>query len=236
MEPPLTWQDWAQRVQQQLYAQARQIEALKRDMTEMQQQFQAIGERPTYRVDRLEYHFDQLKVETLEGTLNIGMTPPSGSELGQEIEQMTVPQPNAPQTSTVASASPQTTPDQDARHTAPQAALRDAERQASEHLSREGQATLEEYARARGLALDPHHCRLILGDVGRQLGPRVRYYIEQIVQRQPDVAGDREALAKQAAAYTAADIDKALRQYVQSLREQGATGNPAETGSNREES
>ena len=45
--------------------------------------------------NELEYKFDQLKVETLEGTLNIGLNP---SDL-QGIEDFSIPSKNGPECS-----------------------------------------------------------------------------------------------------------------------------------------
>ena len=49
--------------------------------------------RPLYHIDSLAYHFDQLKVEKLDGTLNIGMTPPSEDTI-KEIGQLVMPGPS----------------------------------------------------------------------------------------------------------------------------------------------
>ena len=35
----------------------------------------SLKEAPSTKIDRIEYKFDQLKIETLEGTLNIGLNP-----------------------------------------------------------------------------------------------------------------------------------------------------------------
>ena len=48
--------------------------------------------KPLYHIDSLAYHFDQLKVEKLDGTLNIGMTPPSEDTI-KEIGQLVMPGP-----------------------------------------------------------------------------------------------------------------------------------------------
>ena len=41
----------------------------------MEQKITELQSRPSVHVEKLEYKFDQLKVEKLEGTLNIGLNP-----------------------------------------------------------------------------------------------------------------------------------------------------------------
>ncbi|SDR90385.1 Spore germination protein GerPC [Paenibacillaceae bacterium GAS479] len=54
------------------------------------ERLQELETKPSYTIEKLEYNFDQLKVEQLDGTLNIGMTAPSESQL-QEFGQMSLP-------------------------------------------------------------------------------------------------------------------------------------------------
>lgn len=55
------------------------VDTLTKDVALLQQ-------KPTVHIDRIDYSFDQLKVETLEGTLNIGLNP---DDL-QKIEELTI--------------------------------------------------------------------------------------------------------------------------------------------------
>jgi spore germination protein PC len=56
-----------------------ELKQLKKELSEVQAQRQI-------HVDKIEYKFDQLKIETLEGTLNIGISPNGG----KQIEEMMV--------------------------------------------------------------------------------------------------------------------------------------------------
>lgn len=42
---------------------------------DLQQEIESLKQRPPVQIGKMEYKFDQLKVETLEGTLNIGLNP-----------------------------------------------------------------------------------------------------------------------------------------------------------------
>lgn len=56
-------------------SQQKEIEHIKKSMRMMSEELKTLKERPSVTVERLEYKFDQLKVETLEGTLHIGINP-----------------------------------------------------------------------------------------------------------------------------------------------------------------
>ncbi|MCJ8005974.1 spore germination protein GerPC [Lederbergia wuyishanensis] len=55
--------------------QQQEINRLQETMAQLSADIQKLKEKPSVTVERLEYKFDQLKVETLEGTLNIGLNP-----------------------------------------------------------------------------------------------------------------------------------------------------------------
>ncbi|EIJ81910.1 spore germination protein GerPC [Bacillus methanolicus PB1] len=69
-----------------IQAQDRKIRQLEKTIEAINHELAELKERPGIRVDKIEYKFDQLKVESLEGTLNIGLNP---SDL-QGIEDFSV--------------------------------------------------------------------------------------------------------------------------------------------------
>ena len=64
----------------------KRIVSLEKAVTELTKEVAELKNRPSVRVDRIEYSFDQLKVETLDGTLNIGLNP---ADL-QKIEELAI--------------------------------------------------------------------------------------------------------------------------------------------------
>ncbi|MBS4188829.1 spore gernimation protein [Bacillus sp. FJAT-49705] len=55
--------------------QEKRILSLERKVSKLTEETKTLKDRPAVNVDKIEYKFDQLKVETLEGTLNIGLNP-----------------------------------------------------------------------------------------------------------------------------------------------------------------
>ncbi len=62
-------------LQNTLECQQQVICKLEEDVKRLQEDLKEAKQQAPIRVDRIEYKFDQLKVERLEGTLNIGLTP-----------------------------------------------------------------------------------------------------------------------------------------------------------------
>jgi len=72
------YQDYSQLlhwVQLTLQGQENRIAILEQTIQKLQEELKQLKDKPSIRVDKIEYKFDQLKVETLEGTLNIGLNP-----------------------------------------------------------------------------------------------------------------------------------------------------------------
>lgn len=68
--------------------QSKKIAKLEKMVLGMHKEIVSLKERPPVQIGNIEYKFDQLKVETLEGTLNIGLNP---TDL-EGIEDFTVDQ------------------------------------------------------------------------------------------------------------------------------------------------
>ncbi|WHY68321.1 spore germination protein GerPC [Neobacillus sp. SuZ13] len=72
------YQDYSQYLQwlqMCIQAQEQRILSLESTLQKMQAEIKQLCEKQAIHVDKIEYKFDQLKVETLEGTLNIGLNP-----------------------------------------------------------------------------------------------------------------------------------------------------------------
>ncbi|MFT8321817.1 MAG: spore germination protein GerPC [Bacillus sp. (in: firmicutes)] len=69
----------------------KRIKKLEQTVTTLTSDLTSMKEKPSIHVDRIDYSFDQLKIETLEGTLNIGLNP---ADL-EKIEELSI-NPNGP--------------------------------------------------------------------------------------------------------------------------------------------
>ena len=69
------YSQYLQWLQMRVQAQEQRIQTLETTLQKMQESIKQLNEKQSIHIDKIEYKFDQLKVETLEGTLNIGLNP-----------------------------------------------------------------------------------------------------------------------------------------------------------------
>jgi spore germination protein PC len=72
------YQDYSQYLQwlqMCIQAQEQRILTLENALQKIKEEMKQLNEKQSIHIDKIEYKFDQLKVETLEGTLNIGLNP-----------------------------------------------------------------------------------------------------------------------------------------------------------------
>lgn len=76
-----------------LHTQSEQLGRMEQMLKEMRSEIDRLRQGSEKTIDRVEYNFDLLKIEKLEGTLNIGLMPKNGQSLdditvnGQPLEQ-----------------------------------------------------------------------------------------------------------------------------------------------------
>ncbi|MDD9271048.1 spore germination protein GerPC [Paenibacillus sp. GCM10023248] len=73
----ITWQQWAEQVCSFIETQKRRIDELETTVKKLQSDLDALKDQKRFHIDKIEYNFDQLKVEKLDGTLTIGISPSS---------------------------------------------------------------------------------------------------------------------------------------------------------------
>lgn len=78
------WQNHIYELQQITYKQSEKIRLLEEKVNQLETQLQHTSS-PS--IDKIEYHFDQLKIERLDGTLHIGLSP---NELAN-IDELGIP-------------------------------------------------------------------------------------------------------------------------------------------------
>lgn len=75
MNNAITWQQWAQQITACLDMQKQRIDKLEQTVNKLQADLKAMKDEKRIHIDKIEYNFDQLKVEKLDGTLTIGISP-----------------------------------------------------------------------------------------------------------------------------------------------------------------
>jgi spore germination protein PC len=156
---------YLQKLHQFVQFQESRIQKLEKLAGDLQQQVNSLKDRPPIQVDTIEYKFDQLKVETLEGTLNIGLNP---AEL-QGIEDFAV------KGSSVSAPLAQQAQMQRAM---------DMEEDIEKYLETDLPDIFSETARELGMEADGTYLNFIKEDIKKQLPGRIDYYLKQGQQNQ----------------------------------------------------
>lgn len=141
--------------------QERRIKRLEQNLYAMNKDINALKARPAITVDKIEYKFDQLKVETLEGTLNIGLNP---SDL-QGIEDFSVNNQNV---------KTQVSPTENMRSVVE---IEDTILSFIESDTETMVATCEQSMQRK---FDPTFVSFIKDDIKKQLSNRIDYYMNQL--------------------------------------------------------
>ncbi len=196
------WYSWAQDTQTQIRQLQQQIVQLQQQYEALQTQVNQTSAKPTYNIERLEYHFDQLKVQRLDGTLNIGMAPPGGSSLQDSIDQLNVPgAPPVPGTDVSSPVNGEGTDVTGSLGASPSNPLtpsplyQEVFRQVNDYLDRTAPGVIDQMAAAGGITLDPYHRSLIIEDMRKQLSPRIQFYVTSAA-KQDSSSLDQQALAQ----------------------------------------
>ncbi len=205
---PSAWQIWANQVQYKLEQLEHKTAAMQQQIDQLTKRLEAAESRPQYTIENIEYRFDQLKVEQLDGTLNIGMTAPGtgNSDSLLPIEQMLLPQKG--QFAQM--------PKQPSQHSAPNNnPYGQVWNNVKKYLGNEGMQFLQALENNHRLSLDSKHKEMIIQDIEKQLPARIHYYLHEVPNRQEQMP--EQNFIEQITQKTVTDCNQALRNYVDSL-------------------
>lgn len=169
------------------------LQDLKRQLHEQQSQKKFV-------VEKIDYHFDQLKVEKLEGTLNIGLTP----ESGKSIEEFVV------------NGSPMTINNTDSHMDSVYTGINE---EINRFLNQDAVEKIQEYEQKYQCIIGKELQEFMMKDINNQLQGRIQYYMGQYLN------GDsKEALEKcktRVLEKVKSDIIQALSQYMENSFSKG---------------
>ncbi|MEH7224904.1 spore germination protein GerPC [Bacillus sp. JJ1566] len=140
--------------------QSLRISQLEKTLENIEKELKEIKDKPTTHIGKIEYKFDQLKVETLEGTLNIGLNPTNG----EQIEDFAVSQSkmNIP----------------DVRHTHKDF-IKGIQDEIDAYLSNECSVYVKNRLTEERSSLPVEHVDFIVEDIRKQIHERIIFYLEQ---------------------------------------------------------
>ncbi|RKL69265.1 spore gernimation protein [Salipaludibacillus neizhouensis] len=150
---------------QQLYwhlnSQYERISKLETDNEQLKNEMATLKENHVSRVDRIDYKFDQLKIERLEGTLNIGLSPNHGQgtidDFSVNQQDLNVP-PVKQQNSEF---------------------FRTIQEQVHEYLNEESFRDIESIENQYNKPLNNDYREYIVEDIRKQIDSRIEHYLSK---------------------------------------------------------
>ncbi|MBA9025232.1 spore germination protein GerPC [Peribacillus huizhouensis] len=179
-------------MQKYLSTQNKRIENLESTVQSLLEQLEQLKTKPTVNVERIEYKFDQLKVETLEGTLNIGLNPNDLSN----IEELAVPSSNP------STFEPYMFP-----------ARNELIHDIHNHILTNLDTLIKDTESELGFKVDPSYHEFIQNDLERQLQQRIEQYLDQTspTERSPHL---HEQIKQKIIEKLNTDIHIAVRNFI----------------------
>ncbi|REJ08417.1 spore germination protein GerPC [Halobacillus trueperi] len=154
-----SWQSWIQQMMNQMEQQQKMINQLQKKIEELQ----SVEHPPRTVIEKIEYKFDQLKIETLEGTLQIGLTP-NGSDMSDIGDLYN----NQNQNKQI----PQT--DDQALHFL------------QEYMTSDVPGWMNQYVRDHDIEVSDKHKERMIADIRKQLPQRLEFYRNENPEAPPE--------------------------------------------------
>jgi spore germination protein PC len=145
-------------MQAYIHHQDKKLRNLQKKIQTLEETVSDLKKRPPVNIERMEYSFDQLKVDTLEGTLNIGLNP---SDL-QSIEDFSVP-----------------TKSKTLEPKERMSMVTEIESSINEYLDSNLQSIMGDTSEPLEFPVDETYRDFILQDIKKQLSTRIEYYLNQ---------------------------------------------------------
>ncbi|MDQ0861301.1 spore germination protein GerPC [Bacillus sp. V2I10] len=186
-------------------AQDQKIKRLESAVSAMMDEIEELKKRPSTTIEKIEYKFDQLKVETLEGTLNIGLNP----TVPDQIENFEVDQKGL-QVNQV-----NNTKREEEIFEAVQARL-------LAFLNEDCVNYIEQLAEQYRYELDHAHKEFIIEDIRKQIDSRIRFYLKQGTY---DESVPVSTLIEDITSQVKQDVERSITYFIQGLPKEGVDSN-----------
>ncbi|NEN83291.1 spore germination protein GerPC [Paenibacillus elgii] len=201
-------ESYFQKLNDYLKWQTSRIRSLENKVESLSKELESLKKQRGVTIERIEYKFDQLKVEKLDGTLNVGLSP-SGLG-GQSVEDMEVGGETI-RTNTARSES-----------------FARIQQRVTDFLQQSCPAELAQMEEKYQVKLDEDATESIIGDLQGQIGQRIDYYLKYGID--PDVVVLTTEQEQSIADKVIRDIRLGLEQYFLKRKTGGEAQNEAAGG------
>lgn len=189
-----------QQITRQLERQESSIKQLQKKQKALEKELTEVKEKPVLYIDRIEYQFDQLKIDRLEGTLNIGLNPKGL----QDMDEFAI----------------DTLPFHKMQDRYLENIREQLEHELNAYLDTELPEQIDKIKHENGLDIDESYTQFIIADIRQQLRERIDFYLKQQLQEMPQT--DREDTTAIILERIKNDIDDAVQNFFKQFPGKGA--------------
>jgi spore germination protein PC len=186
----------------QLKRHEEKLAKLEKVHADVMKSIETLKNQPPINVERIDYHFDQLKIERLDGTLNIGLNP---QDL-QEMDEFSIPAPHFRKEQSEKS----------------KVQLNQLQDRLNTYLEKELPLFIEKAKKEMGLELDQSYAAFIQEDIRRQLPDRLAFYSQKIAKTRRDLSANEEE--QEIYQMTIHDIQQAIYAFLRQFPTKGQKG------------
>ncbi|TXC89654.1 spore gernimation protein GerPC [Metabacillus litoralis] len=185
---------YIQQLHQYVQHQDKKIQQLTNIIQELRTDVERIKNKPVTNIERIEYKFDQLKVEQLDGTLNIGLNPTDPEQIDNFDVQQKGINVNGVQ---------QQLRDQ---------LFKQCSQDVNQFLNQECAGFIQQAEKHYGLSLDDPHRKHIIEDIRKQIDSRIQYYIngQPLTEQDSLLEKKQEILSK-----VKQDVENSIQHFLQ---------------------
>ncbi|MDF2607150.1 MAG: spore germination protein GerPC [Bacillales bacterium] len=202
MNNNFSWDNFINNLNSHLSNQDRKICELENTILELKKELLEMKSSRQVSIDKIEYKFDQLKVEKLEGTLNIGLNPFSG----EAIEDFSVKN-NKLDVNLMPFNQDEFT--------------RNLSNSAQEFLTNEGKHLIDQVAAVRKINVSDDISSFILDDIKRQMPARLHYHQQNLIQQSGNQLPPSELHTRVLAALES-DLKQAIDVFISNLPQESS--------------
>ncbi|OEH91670.1 spore germination protein GerPC [Bacillus solimangrovi] len=190
------------KLQDYIQQQTQRIDQLEETIVELKDQLSSMQNNNGNGIEKIEYHFDQLKIETLEGTLNIGLTPNTPGEIEDFINS------------------------EEALESSPQVMkthpnlLPKIKHQMEHFLRKDCNNLIQSKANELQYPIDVTMYPFILQDIQNQLDNRIMSYLNQVTPHQVQKDGE-EKVVQHICSTIQTDIENGIHTFMQNMLQKG---------------
>ena len=191
---------YLQQLRQYIEYQNNRLSELELMIQQLQKDLAEVKQRPSTTIEKIEYKFDQLKVETLEGTLNIGLNPTND----ETIEDFAVKQDSM---------------NVNAKSGTEQPFVDEIKSEVDRYLDQECPEFIKTIEEQTNRHFDESYRTFIIDDIRKQINDRIHFYLQQN-QEQIDRSGINGELKETITEKVKTDIQSSIQAFITNMPDQ----------------